>query len=250
MFTAENHNSQAEKRRRTDASSLGQSPNTTDNHLESQLEKRRRVDQPPPPKSANKHEATNTPAKTSSIVAKGPTQSPPLTSTTTQTSNSTPTLRQATTEPPLENVVNTNMKAGDPSSLKQPQASPTSSSVHRKSSPPDGNNDPVSDRTSSADHIPSIDDKQVMLPPKQTERDLAESATGDYEPHLDNVAESTHRQKGSDENLPEKKSAKVTTMVSLDCGTSTGATKVFVTIAKNGNCLDTRFEVTQEDSDS
>lgn len=134
MFTAENHNSQAEKRRRTDSSSLGQSPNTTDNHLESQPEKRRRADQPPPPKSVNKHEATNTPAKTSSIVAKGPTQSSPLASITpsiTQTSKSTPDLRQATTEPPLENVVNTNMKAGDPSSLKQPQTSPTSSSVHR-----------------------------------------------------------------------------------------------------------------------
>ncbi|KAL5350977.1 hypothetical protein ACLOAV_004550 [Pseudogymnoascus australis] len=138
------------------------------------------------------------------------------------------------------------MKAEDPSSLKQPQTSPTSLSVSRKSSLPDGNNDPVSDRISSADHIPSID-KQVMLPPKEIERDVAKSATGDYEPHLDDVAESTHRQKGSDEDLPEKKSAKLTTMVSLNCGTST---KVVVTIAKNGNCLDTRLEVTQEDSDS
>lgn len=125
----------------------------------------------------------------------------------------------------------------------------------RELSLPDGDNEPVLKRLSSADHIPSIDDKQVMLPPKQVERDVANSATGDYEPHLDealwtgvDVADNVHKQKGSGEDLPEKKSAKLTAMVSLSCGTSTGATRVFVTIAKNG--LDTRFEVTQDGSES
>lgn len=123
----------------------------------------------------------------------------------------------------------------------------------RELSLPDGDNEPVLKRLSSADHIPSIDDKQVMLPPKQVERDVANSATGDYEPHLDealwtgvDVADNVHKQKGSGEDLPEKKSAKLTAMVSLSC--STGATRVFVTIAKNG--LDTRLEVTQDGSES
>ncbi len=94
-----------------------------------------------------------------------------------------------------------------------------------------------------------------MLPPKRIEKGAAENATGDYETQLDDilwtgadVAESVHKRKGSDGDLPKKKSAKLTAMVSLNCGTSDEATKVFVTIAKNG--LDTRFEVTQEGSES
>lgn len=119
----------------------------------------------------------------------------------------------------------------------------------RISSLPDGNTEPVLDRLSSDDHIPNIGDKQIMPPPEQTERDVAESAT-EYEPHLDealwtgvDAAKSAHEQKGSDEDLPEKKSAKLTAMVNLNHGASTGATRVFVTIAKNG---DTRFELTQD----
>jgi hypothetical protein len=126
----------------------------------------------------------------------------------------------------------------------------------RELSLPDGNNEPVSERLSSADHIPSID-KQVMLPPKQIEGDVAESVTGDYEPHDGvlwtgaDVAENVHKKKGSDEDLPKKNSAKLTAKVSLNCGTSTEATKVFVTIEKYGmNGLDTRFEVTQDGSES
>jgi hypothetical protein len=94
-----------------------------------------------------------------------------------------------------------------------------------------------------------------MLPPRRTETDAAESATGECEPHLDDilwtgvdVAENVQKRKGSDGELPRKKSTKLTAMVSLNYGTSDEATKVFVTIAKNG--LDTRFEVTQEGSES
>ena len=94
-----------------------------------------------------------------------------------------------------------------------------------------------------------------MLPPKRIEKDAAEGAIGDYQTHLDDilwtgvdVAENVHKRKGSDGDQPKKKSAKLTAMVSLNCGTSDEATKVFVTIAKNG--LDTRFEVTQEGSES
>lgn len=96
-----------------------------------------------------------------------------------------------------------------------------------------------------------------MLPPKEIERDVAESATGDYEPHDEvlwtgvDVAENVHKQKGSDEDLPKMNSAKLTAKVSLNCGTSTGATTIFVTIAKNGmNDLATRFEVTQDGLES
>lgn len=127
---------------------------------------------------------------------------------------------------------------------------------YRKSSLSNGgNNHPISDSLSSAHHIPSIDDKQVMLPPKRIEKDPAEGTIGDYQTHLDDilwtgvdVAENVHKRKGSDEDQPKKKSAKLTAMVSLNCGTSDEATKVLVTIAKNG--LDTRFEVTQEGSES
>ncbi|KFY29045.1 hypothetical protein V491_00204 [Pseudogymnoascus sp. VKM F-3775] len=257
MFAADNHlDSQPEKRRRADASPLGQPPHTADNHLESQPEKRRRADvsssgQQPLPKTANKHVAANTPAKTSSTVATGPIQQPPLTSTTPSATPSAAqaSKRQATTKLSPKNLVDTNIEDGNLPSLKQSQPLPSSLSIHRISSLPDGNTEPVLDRLSSDDHIPNIGDKQIMPPPDQTERDVDENAT-EYEPHLDealwtgvDAAKSAHEQKGSDEDLPEKKSAKVTAMVNLNHGASTGATRVFVTIAKNG---DTRFEVTQD----
>jgi hypothetical protein len=122
---------------------------------------------------------------------------------------------------------------------------------YRKASLPNGNNESISDSL-SADRIPSTDDKQVMLPPKRTEKDAAESATGD---HLNDIlwtgvdaVENAHKRKGGDVDLPKKKSANLTAMVSLNCGSSDEDTKVLVTIAKNG--LDTRFEVIQEGSES
>jgi len=62
------------------------------------------------------------------------------------------------------------------------------------------------------------------------------------------AVENVHKRKRSDGDLPKKKSAKLTAMVSLNCGSSDEDTKVLVTIAKNG--LDTRFEVIQEGSES
>jgi len=235
--SADNHELQPEKRRRAEVSSLNQQPLA---------------------KTANKHGTTNTPTKTNSTAATGPTQPPPSTTTTpsispsaTQAPKSTSTLGKATTEPLTENVVDPESKTGDSSSLKPPQASSNPSSTHGKTSLPNGNNEPISDSLSSADHIPSTDDKQVMLPPKRTEKDAAESATGD---HLDDIlwtgvdaVENTHKRKGSDGDLPKKKSAKLTAMVSLNCGSSDEDTKVLVTIAKNG--LDARFEVIQEGSE-
>jgi hypothetical protein len=135
----------------------------------------------------------------------------------------------------------------------------------RKSTLSNGKNASISDGLSSitktvstgydGDRIPNIDDNQVILPPKRIEKDAAESVTGDYEPpDLDDflwtgvdIAENVKR-KAIDATNPKRKSARLTAMVSLNCGTSDEAAKVLVTIAKNG--LDTRFEVTQEGSES
>jgi hypothetical protein len=93
-----------------------------------------------------------------------------------------------------------------------------------------------------------------MLPPKRSDKDTSESVTGDYEPRLDDilwndvdVVENVHKRKGTDIDLPKRKSAKLTAMVSLNCGASEEAAKVLITIAKNG--VDTRFEVNQEGSE-
>jgi hypothetical protein len=134
----------------------------------------------------------------------------------------------------------------------------------RKSAIPNGKNEATSNVLSSATRdiptlydgiqIPNIDDSQVMLPPKRSDKDASESVTGDYEPRLDDVlwsgvdvTENVHKRKGTDVDLPTRKSAKLTAMVSLNCGTSDEAAKVLITIAKNG--LDTRFEITQEGSE-
>jgi hypothetical protein len=86
----------------------------------------------------------------------------------------------------------------------------------------------------------------------------AKGMIGDYQTHLDHnlgtggdFATNVHKRKGSDEedeDQPKKKSVKLTAMVSLNCGTSDEATKVLVKISNNS--LDTRFEVTQEGSES
>ena len=108
---ADNHESQPEKRRRAEVSSSGQLPLS---------------------KTANKHGTANTPTKTNSTVVTEPTQPPPSTSTTpsattsaTQAPKSTPTLGKDSTGSPPEIQVDSNVKAGDSSSLKPPQASST-----------------------------------------------------------------------------------------------------------------------------
>jgi hypothetical protein len=133
----------------------------------------------------------------------------------------------------------------------------------RKSTLPNGKDESISDSLPSTakalsighdgNRIPYSDD-QAMLPPKRVDKDSAESVTEDYEPRLDDIlwngvdiVENVNKRKGVDADLPKRKLAKLTAVVNLDCGTSDEATKVFVTIAKNG--LNTRFEVTQEGSE-
>jgi hypothetical protein len=105
---ADNHELPPEKRRRAEASSSGQLPLS---------------------KTANKHGIANTPTKTSPPIVTEPTQQPPSTSTTTpsaiQTPKSTSAVGKDSTESSSEIQMDSNVKAGNSSALKPPQASST-----------------------------------------------------------------------------------------------------------------------------